>query len=761
MKFSKDIEKIVEAATNYAFANKSKYVMSEHLLLALLDNKDFYKILVEYGIEAEAFHNDVKDYVANKIIKQHGLVPNAIIKTQVIERIFNRAYTQVLFSGRERLTSVDLFISIMGENNTHSNYFIMKYGVNKEEFILFVQNYLSNAQDTAERRNYYANVLEEYCTNLNVLAKDNKIDPVIGREDELDEICQTFAKRNKSNVLLVGDPGVGKTAIAEGLAKRIVDKQVPSYLKGYKVFNLEVGTLLAGTQYRGQFEERVKEVIEALTETEKCILFIDEAHTMAGAGAGGNGGTDFANMLKPALGKGKLKVIASTTWEEYTKSFEKDRALMRRFYRITVDEPTAEVAKQILLATKPYYEKFHSATIMPEAIISAVDLSIRYQPDKRLPDKAFDLIDSACARQRRLEVSSPVITKESIKLEVSKSTNIPLDSLETKDAPKTNVMEIEDKIKAKLYGQDSAVETVMEHVYVSKAGLSASDKPVGSFVFIGPTGTGKTELAKQLAENLSMKLLRYDMSEYQEKHSVARFIGAPPGYVGYEDGNLSGGLLIKDIERNPHSVILFDEIEKAHPDVSNVLLQMLDEGYITSSNGKRADARNCIIIMTTNLGAEMAERNTIGFGSLERTGEEEAAFKEFFRPEFRNRISGVCKFNKLDDLSKRKVVMKFIKSLEAQLQEKSIRIIVNEQAIDKIIEIGYDNKMGARPLDRCINKYLRVPISRQILVDKNLSNSKIKVGVEGSNFIIIFRNSNVDPNAEESSTGSTRISVPV
>ena len=411
---------------------------------------------------------------------------------------------------------------------------------------------------------------------------------------------------------MVGDPGVGKTAIAEGVALKIHLEKCPSYLKDYTVYNLEVGTIIAGTQYRGQFEERVKEVLEALIEKGNCILFIDEAHTIKGAGAGGGGGTDFANILKPYLSKGALKVVASTTWEEYTESFEKDRALMRRFYRITVDEPTPKVAKEILSATMQYYEKFHGASITPEAVNSAVDLSVEYQRDKRLPDKAFDLIDSACARQRRMENTNPYITSELIVAELSKSTGIPMDQLEQRPE-ENNITDIESKIKSRLYGQDSAIGKVLDRVYVSKSGLRAHDKPIGVFVFTGPTGTGKTELAKQLSAELHMKLLRYDMSEYQERHSVARFIGAPPGYVGYEDGNLGGGLLIKDIERNPNSIILFDEIEKAHPDVSNILLQLMDEGYVTSSNGKVADARNTLVIMTTNLGAEEAEREPIGF----------------------------------------------------------------------------------------------------------------------------------------------------
>jgi len=539
---------------------------------------------------------------------------------------------------------------------------------------------------------------------------------------------------------------VGKTAIAEGLAIKITNDDVPGYLKEHKVYNLDVGVLLAGTQYRGQFEERVKEVMEALINEGNCILFIDEAHTMKGAGSGGNGGTDFANMLKPYLGRNKLKVIASTTWEEYTESFEKDRALMRRFYRITVDEPSPKLAKQILNGSVKYYEEFHSVLIAPDSIDSAVDLSVRFMTDKRLPDKAFDLIDSACARQRLLEVEYPSITKELIELECSKITGIPLDQISDTVNKTVNLRKVETKIKNQVYGQDETIEKVMEKVYVSKAGLAPKDKPVGVFLFLGPTGTGKTELAKQLSKRLTMELLRYDMSEYQERHSVARFIGAPPGYVGYDDSNLGGGLLIRDIERNPNSVILFDEIEKAHPDVTNVLLQLMDEGFITATNGKRVDCRNTIVIMTSNLGAQEMEREPIGFGRESREGEDDKAMKDFFRPEFRNRIDAVCKFNKLDELTKRKIVIKFVQEFSDQLTEKGINLHIDEQSVDYILKHGFDEKMGARPVARTVDKLLRVPVSKELVVDPAIKGCKIKVRVNKNGLLLkIIRNNNNEP----------------
>ncbi len=725
MRSNRDIEKLIDASNQLALKFKHEFVGTEHVLYCMITNKEFKKILIEFGVQISELEAELRDYI-NNLPKINPKKEYQLRKTQALDRVFNRAFTQVLFSGRDRLNIIDIFVSMTKENNTHTSYFIMKYGIKVEDFLEFLKLNHASQLRNHEQEVYYETVLGEYCTNLNELATNGKIDPVIGRNEEIDDICQVLARRTKSNVLMVGDPGVGKTAIAEGLAKRIIDNDIPNYLQDHIVYNLEVGTLLAGTQFRGQFEERVKDVIEALIEKGKTILFIDEAHTMAGAGNGGQGGTDFANMLKPALTKGNLKVVASTTWEEYTGSFEKDRALMRRFYRIGIDEPTPKVAKKILNQSMQYYEQFHNATISPDSVDTAVDYSIRYMSDRKLPDKAFDLIDSACARQRRMEVKNPTITKELILYEVSKMTNIPLDQLDN-DKNDKSTLDIEEGIKGKLYGQDDAVDKVLERVYVAKAGLRAIDKPIGSFIFLGPTGTGKTELAKQLSDNLHMKLLRYDMSEYQERHSIARFIGAPPGYVGFEDTNLSGGVLIRDIERNPNSILLFDEIEKAHPDVSNILLQVMDEGFVTSTNGKTADCRNCIVIMTTNLGAEMAEKNNIGFGALERTGEEEKALKEFFRPEFRNRIDAICKFEKLSSLAKRKIVIKFVNELVVQLKDKEVTVHIDEPSVDLLLKQGFDDRMGARPLARVIDQLLRIPISKQILLDKNFKGAKIKV----------------------------------
>jgi ATP-dependent Clp protease ATP-binding subunit ClpA len=515
---------------------------------------------------------------------------------------------------------------------------------------------------------------------------------------------------------MIGDPGVGKTAIAEGLAHKIVNGDVPEYLLPYIVFNLEIGSLLAGSKYRGEFEEKLKDVLASLNAKGNCILFIDEAHQMQGAGAGGSSSVDFANMLKPALAKGSIKVIASTTFEEYTQSFEKDRALMRRFYKLNIDEPTPPIAKDILYGLRTHFEKFHKGIINDDAVEAAVDLSVRYQTDKRLPDKAIDLIDMSCAR---LKIKNPdfIVTKLDIVDTIAKATKIPRENLLSEKATE-NLITLESTIKDRLYGQDTAVDEVLEKIYVAKAGMKSHNKPVGNFLFLGPTGTGKTEFAKLLSDNLSMKLLRYDMSEYQEKHSMAKLIGAPPGYVGYEDGNLGGGLLISEVERNPHSIILLDEIEKAHPDISNLLLQIMDEGFITGSNGKKADCRNAILILTSNLGAADGEQNAIGFGrSLTKEGTDDEAAKKFFKPEFRNRLDAVIKFNKLDKISMKKIVVKFLNELNELLVEKEIKVHTTEALIDHLTEVGFDPAMGARPLSRKINELIKVPLSKKILFE--------------------------------------------
>jgi ATP-dependent Clp protease ATP-binding subunit ClpA len=740
-----EIEVIINLATEKAKYHNHEYVTLEHILYGLVVYEPFAKFLNAYGVDINGLVKDVDDYLSS----QTYLVSNELEcnpkKTHTLERTLNRALTQVLFSSRQQLQIIDVFVSITQEHNSYAAYFILKYGMdNRDDFIKYYNEHYHTPRNRKHASVIRATeILKEHCEDLNAQAAEGKIDPVIGRTYELDEMCQVLAKRNKSNILMVGDPGVGKTAIAEGLALKIINRQVPDYLKDYTVYNLDIGSMLAGSKYRGEFEEKLKDTIKALIAKGKCILFIDEAHQMQGAGAGSSGSSvDFANMIKPALGKGQIKVIASTTWEEYSKSFEKDRALMRRFYRLTIDEPTPAVAKDILKGLRGQFETFHGGVIDDSAIEAAVDLSVRYQTDKRLPDKAIDLIDTACAKLKINETDWTCFRSHIIDA-IAKFTKIPAEQIGAESVK--NLEHLEENVKSRLYGQDSVVDTLLEKIYVSRAGLKSINKPVGSFLFLGPTGTGKTELAKLLAENLGMKLIRYDMSEYQEKHTVAKLIGAPPGYVGYDDGNLGGGLLISDLEKSPNSIILFDEIEKAHPDVSNILLSLMDEGIVTSSNGKKADARNAIVILTSNLGAADNERKSIGFGDVDRTDEDDKAVKDFFKPEFRNRLDAVCKFNKLDQLSMKKIVAKFVNEINELLGDKAVRIRLTESAAEYLAEIGYDPKMGARPLARKINDLIKVPLSRKILFENIPRSSTMIIDCVNKEFIFTVQSNSVQP----------------
>ena len=715
MQNNPEIEQIVDAAVKIAKDKKHEYVLTEHVLLALVRYNPFNKVLEKFGVntammdqELDAYLNSLTNLVTTKDVQPR--------KTNGLERCFNRALTQVLFTGRRTVATVDLYLAMLAENNSHAQYFLLKYGVKKQEFIDFWQhNY--NHSEVSLSTQQADEILNDHCTNLSELARTDRLEPMIGRSAELDEMIVVLARKFKANVLMVGDPGVGKTAIVEGLAQEIAGGRVPAFLKGYEVWGLEIGSLLAGSKYRGEFEEKFKNIISALDTKKNCILFIDEAHTMKGAGSSSNSTLDFANMLKPAITKGNLKVVASTTWEEYYESFEKDRALMRRFHRVSIDEPDDATTEQILIGLSPRLELFHDVLIDTDAMTAAVELSRRYIHDRKNPDKSIDLLDGACAKERVRDAGTVTITKDMIMAQVSRVTDVPLDRLQNERS--TKIVELESNIKQRLYGQDAAVDSVLERVYINFSGIGNAKRPIASFLFLGPTGTGKTELAKLLAENLDMKLLKYDMSEYQEKHTVSSLIGAPPGYVGFEDGNVGGGKLISDISKNPFSILLFDEIEKAHPDVINIMLQMLDEAKITSANGKTVDLKNAIIIMTSNLGARDNENNNIGFGqTLEKTGSEEKAMKDFFKPELRNRIDQVCRFKKLDTLAIKKVVVKFVEELQASLSSRNIRLTLSEPVVDMLVEKGYDSKMGARPLARKIDELIRVPLSKRILFDR-------------------------------------------
>jgi ATP-dependent Clp protease ATP-binding subunit ClpA len=738
---SNDLQKVFENAVNVAQQLDHQYVTIEHLVYSIMHHQPSYELLESAGADANFIKTNLDHYLKNnlkEIVVAGGQKP---IKTNSVERVLNRCFTQVLFSGRQRIEIADVIIGVLGEKNSFAFYFLNKGGVTKEKFIKFFQEkFLVEEVEEEEHKimtnpNQLEKILNQFCTNLSFRAKQRKIDPVIGRDDEIEKILLVLARRNKANVLLVGEPGVGKTAIAEGLAKKIFEKKVPNYLKDHQVYSLDISALLAGSKYRGDFEERIKAVLMALEKKGKVVLFIDEAHMMQGAGAANQSSNDLANMLKPILTKGVIKVIASTTWEEYRKHFEKDRALMRRFQRVSVDEPTPELAVKIIKGIRKYYEQHHNVKITDAAIDQAVKLSVKYMSDKKLPDKAIDILDCAAARYKlkddeTMEGVEQIVDVEQIMYELSKMINMPLENVAQRESK--NLADLEGGLKTAVYGQDSAIENLLDKIFVSQAGMKAPNKPIGSFLFLGPTGVGKTEVAKQLADKMSMTLVRFDMSEYQEKHSVARLIGAPPGYVGFED---NAGQLITKLQEHPNCVLLLDEIEKAHPDVSNILLQFMDNGFVTGSNGKQADGRNTILVMTSNLGASDNEKNTIGFGDLERDGEDDKAIKRFFAPEFRNRLDAIVKFNKLSEEVVHQVVEKFITELSDQIKEKNIQIVADNNAVKWLAHKGYDSKMGARPLARIIDNKIKSPLSRKILFGELKDGGTVLLSVENDEIV--------------------------
>jgi len=747
MQNNPEIEQILDNAIKLAKTLKHKYVTVEHLCLALIRFEPFKNLLTDYGVDVTQMDKDFEDWLKSVVsIEFKKGAKGTPKKTNGLERVFNRAGTQVLFSGRKSVSTIDLYLAIMSETHSHAHYFLLKYGINKVDFVEFWgKNYHNDITPKMSEKEANA-LLEEHCINLTQLAKDDKIEPVIGRSKELEDIVHVLAKKFKANVLLVGDPGVGKTAIAEGLALQINNNNVPEFLQGHEVYSLEMGSLLAGSKYRGEFEEKVKEVIEALEAKQNCVLFIDEAHQMKGAGSGGQSSVDFSNMIKPAISRGMLKVVASTTWEDYYESFEKERALMRRFYRIAIDEPDTASTIKILRGVSNRLETFHDVKVDQSAIDTAVKMSDRYIHDRKNPDKSIDLIDAACAKARAKSANGLLIDKDRILEQVAKVAKIPLDRL--KNEQNVQVKKLDFNVKNKLFGQDEVVDSVLDKLYVSFAGINTDKKPMASFLFLGPTGTGKTELARLLSSNLDMPLLKYDMSEFQERHSLSSLIGAPPGYVGFEDGNVGGGKLISDLTKNPYSIILFDEIEKAHPDISNVLLQMLDEGRVTGQNGKEVKVKNCIIILTSNLGSQASDSLKVGFGDQVKTGEDDKAVKEFFRPELRNRIDMICKFDKLDTLAIKKIVVKFLDELKESTKEKAITLQFTEQLVEHVATTGYDDKMGARPLQRKIDELIKVPLSKKILFD-DLNGKSLTLDWRNDELVIEGNTPQIPPSKEQ------------
>ena len=743
-----DLENIFEQAVKEAESRRHEYVTIEHLLLALVKDKEIGNILVDFKVNVSAFIRDIELYLDNEvkdIVIKDPKKPVNPRKTASLERLMNRAFTQALFQGRQDLKPIDILLSIFAEKRSYSAFLLKKFNVNKDDLTDMIsaesvidESAFGAGPEQKLRPNQADKILRNYTENLNQKYFDKKIDPVIGREEELETIKQTLARRNKNNILLVGDPGVGKTAVVEGLARRIAKNKddIPEYLKDHIVYSLDVAGMIAGSKFRGDFEERLKLILNALEKKGKTILFVDEAHMMVGAGSTGQGGVDLAQMIKPVLTKGSLKVIASTTWEEYRKFFEKDRALMRRFQRVQIGEPTNETCVKIIKGVKQYYEKFHTCTITDEACEDAVEYSSKFIADKKLPDKAIDVIDSACSRLRLKGVKDGKIDHDEIIHEISKITGISIEQLSQKQA--TNLKTLEEKMKLQVFGQDEALNKVIDKILVSRAGLKSLNKPVGSFLFLGPTGCGKTETAKQLAKTLGVELLRFDMSEYQEKHSIAKLIGSPPGYVGYEDSNMGGGMFVNEVEKNPHAVVLFDEVEKAHRDVSNMLLQVMDYGTVTGSNGKKADCRNITLILTSNLGAEEMEKATLGFGDTERT-EDDDAMKRFFPPEFRNRLDAVIKFSKLGKTTMKKIVGKFLQELNTMTIEKGVEVNASDESVDYLIEKGFDAKLGARPLSRIIDNEIKKPLSRMILFGELQTGGRVEVTVKDKKLSIEYK----------------------
>ena len=736
---SQSLQAIFENCIKVAKEHEHEYITIEHIAYGIMCDNDAYTLIESFGADANFIKTNLEHYIKNNLNDIKTSDPKSKPKkTNSVERVLNRCFTQVLFSGRQRMEVADVVVAMLSEKNSFAFYFLSKGGITKEKFVKFFQDNVviedeDISEDTERRVVNTGNadrILNQYCTNLSLKAKQRLLDPVIGRDEEIEKIQLVLARRNKANVLMVGEPGVGKTAIAEGIARKIFEKKVPKFIQDHTVYTLDISSLLAGSKYRGDFEERIKAVLQALERKGKIILFIDEAHMMSGAGSASQGANDLANILKPVLTKGVIKLIASTTWEEYRKHFEKDRALMRRFQRVTIDEPSAEMAVKILKGLKKYYEKHHNVKISDAAIEQAVKLSVKYMSDKKLPDKAIDIIDCASARYKlkddpAMEGVEQIVDVEQVTYELSKMINMPLETVAQKESK--NLADLDSGMKAAIYGQDSAVDTLLDKIFVAQAGMKSPNKPIGSFLFLGPTGCGKTETAKQLSEKMGMPLVRFDMGEYQEKHSVARLIGAPPGYVGYED---NAGQLITKLQETPNSILLLDEIEKAHLDVTNILLAFMDNGFVTGSNGKQADGRNCILIMTSNLGARDSENNTIGFGDLDKEGEDDKAVKKFFAPEFRNRLDAVIKFGALSHDVVIQIVKKFIEELNSQLKDKGIEIIAGANAVKWLAEKGYDKKMGARPLARLIDNKIKSPLSRRVLFGDLVDGGRVTVTID-------------------------------
>lgn len=741
--FTESLEKVLHTALTYANERSHEYATLEHLLLALVDDSDAVAVMNACNVDIAKLRVSLTEYIDNELSNLATEYDEDAKPTAGFHRVIQRAVIHVQSSGREEVTGANVLVAMFAERESHAAYFLQEQDMTRYDAVNFISHGISKRPGGSEARpvrgieeeqgalnddepKQKGDALKAYCVNLNEKARSGKIDPLIGRTEEVNRTIQILCRRSKNNPLFVGDPGVGKTAIAEGLAKRIVEEDVPDVLSECTIYALDMGILLAGTRYRGDFEERLKQVLKEIEETEGAIMFIDEIHTVIGAGATSGGAMDASNLLKPALSSGAIRCIGSTTYKEYRQFFEKDRALVRRFQKIDVGEPNIEDAIDIMQGLKPYFEDFHSVKYTNDAIKAAVELSSRYINDRKLPDKAIDVVDESGASQKLLPEGErkKEIGVTEIEETIATMARIPPKSISKDDA--VVLGNLESQLKRVVYGQDQAIEALAGSIKLARAGLREPDKPIGAYLFSGPTGVGKTEVAKQLASSMGIPLQRFDMSEYMERHTVSRLIGAPPGYVGFDQG----GLLTDGVDQNPHSVILLDEIEKAHPDLFNILLQVMDHGKLTDHNGKQIDFRNTIIIMTTNAGASEAQKAAIGFGSTKRTGDDEEAINRLFPPEFRNRLDAVIPFGALPTPVIHKVVEKFIMQLEAQLAERGVTFELSKEATSWLAIKGYDEKMGARPLARVIQEHIKKPLADEVLFGKLKKGGTVKVTLE-------------------------------
>ncbi|MEN8895081.1 MAG: ATP-dependent Clp protease ATP-binding subunit ClpA [Yoonia sp.] len=750
--FSTTLEQAIHGALALANARKHELATLEHLLLSLIDEPDAARVMQACSVNLDELRKDLDDFIEEELSTLVTDVEGSeAVPTAAFQRVIQRAAIHVQSSGRTEVTGANVLVAIFAERESNAAFFLQEQDMTRYDAVNFIAHGVAkdpafgesrpvtgSSDEAEEFTNTEGEVKEsalaKYCVDLNVKAKEGDVDPLIGRAHEVERCIQVLCRRRKNNPLLVGDPGVGKTAIAEGLAFKIVNGDTPEVLSETTIFSLDMGALLAGTRYRGDFEERLKAVMTEMEDHDNAVLFIDEIHTVIGAGATSGGAMDASNLLKPALQGGKLRCMGSTTYKEFRQHFEKDRALARRFQKIDVNEPSVEDAVKILRGLKPYFEEHHGIKYTADAVRTAVELSARYINDRKLPDKAIDVIDEAGAAQHLVPESKrrKTIGVKEIEAVVAKIARIPPKNV-TKDDAEV-LKDLETSLKRVVFGQDTAIEALSSAIKLARAGLREPEKPIGNYLFAGPTGVGKTEVAKQLADTLGVELMRFDMSEYMEKHAVSRLIGAPPGYVGFDQG----GMLTDGIDQNPHCVLLLDEMEKAHPDVYNILLQVMDHGKLTDHNGRTTDFRNVIIIMTSNAGASELGKNAMGFGRETREGEDIAAIERTFTPEFRNRLDAIISFGALPKPVIRQVVEKFVLQLEAQLIDRNVHIEITTKAAEWLGNKGYDAKMGARPLGRVIQEHIKKPLAEELLFGKLVKGGLVKVGVKNGELHLTY-----------------------